>query len=137
MKYVICFFCKISKFFAGDFCPWKNLQALSNIKEVCFLISFLYTSNIYESINGKSEIDFWVFRSIFRHCEAGASDLTPSLVRPSIPVRLSLVLPSKILKIEFPTCHVSAMALKTGLFVHRWTFVLYASTNGTYVTVQL
>ena len=35
--------------------------------------------------------------------------LTPSLVR----------LPSKILKVEFPTCHVTAMALKTGLFVHR------------------
>ena len=49
---------------------------------------------------------------IFRHCEAGASRIDS--VRPSL-VRL----PSKILKIEFPTCHVTAMALKTGLFVHR------------------
>ena len=33
--------------------------------------------------------------------------------------RPSVFLPSKILKIEFTTCHVTAMALKTGLFVHR------------------
>ena len=51
-----------------------------------------------------------------RQCKARASRTEsvrcPSLVRPSFRI------PSKILNIQFPACHVFAVAVKTGLFVH-------------------
>ena len=65
-----------------------------------------------------------VFLGSAKHAPPG---LSPSVVR----------LP---LKIDYPTCHVTAVAVKTGFCVNQWMFVLYKSTNSTKCkdfTVQL
>ena len=84
-----------------------------------------------------------IYMYIFRECEARTSR-TESVCRPSSVLpsfrRPSVFLPRFFLKIDYPTCHVTAGAVKTGLCVNQWMFVLFKSTNSTKctdVTVQL
>ena len=51
--------------------------------------------------------------SVVRPSVARPSDVRPSVVRPSV------FLPRFFLKIEYPTCHVTAGAVKTGLCVNQ------------------